>query len=341
MIEISSMNNYYKKPIVTVIIPCRNEFNYLEKSVTSILNQKDLPGEIEIIVVDGLSDDGTRELLEKLRSEFPNLKVIDNLKRTTPFALNLGIKEAHGEFVCIMGAHSVYAEDYLSNSIKLMEKYPEASCVGGPITSEGKTNFGKAVALAMSSLIGVGDAKHRFPEYEGYAEMACFPVFRKEVFSQIGLYDESLVRNQDDEFCSRLTSSGRKVYLSPSVKSVYYVKDTPSKLFKQYFYYGMYKPLALNKVKTKIKIRHLIPFLFVIYLLSLPIAYKFPLWLLPFIFYFLVISWNVLRSNLNVKSKLYLVIIYPLIHISYGVGFMLGILKLIKNNLIRPAESKS
>ena len=335
------MNNYHKKPIVTVVIPCRNEFNYIEKSVTSILNQKDLPGEIEIIVVDGLSVDGTREQLEKLQLEFPNLKVIYNLKRTTPFALNLGIKEAHGEFVCIMGAHSVYAEDYLSNSIKLMKKYPEASCVGGPITSEGKTNFGKAVALAMSGSIGVGNAKHRFPEYEGYAEMACFPVFRKEVFSQIGLYDESLVRNQDDEFCSRLTSSGRKVYISPLVKSVYYVKETPSKLFQQYFYYGLYKPLALNKVKTKIKFRHLVPFIFVMYLLSLPLAYSFPLWLFPIILYFLVISWNILRSKLNVKSKLYLFIIYPIIHISYGVGFILGISKLIKDNWFHPAKSKS
>jgi len=332
MPEISSMNNYHKKPIVTVIIPCRNEFNYIEKSVTSIVNQKDLPGEIEIIVVDGLSNDGTREQLEKLQLEFPNLKVIDNLKRTTPFALNLGIKEAHGEFVCIMGAHSVYAEDYLFNSIKLMEKYPEASCVGGPITSEGKTNFGKAVAIAMSSLIGVGNAKHRFPQYEGYAEMACFPVFRKEVFSQIGLYDESLVRNQDDEFCSRLTSSGRKVYISPSVKSIYYVKATPSKLFKQYFYYGLYKPMALNKVKTKIKIRHLVPFIFMIYLLSLPLAYMFPLWFLPIILYILAISWNFLRAKLKVKSKLYLFIIFPIIHISYGIGFILGILKLIKDN---------
>jgi len=341
MLDSCSNNKSNRKPIVTVIIPCRNEFNYIEISVTSILNQKELPGELEIIVVDGLSDDGTREQLEKLQSEFPNLKVIDNLKRTTPFALNLGIKEAQGEYVCIMGAHSEYAEDFLSNSIKLMEKYPEASCVGGPITSEGKTNFGKAVAFAMSGSIGVGNAKHRFPEYEGFAEMACFPVFRKKVFSQIGLYDESLVRNQDDEFCSRLTSSGGKVYISPLVKSIYYVKETPSKLFKQYFYYGLYKPLALNKVKSKIKIRHFVPLIFVIYLLSLPLAYKFPYWLLPIILYFLVISWNVLRSNLNVKSKLYLLIIYPLIHISYGVGFMLGILKLIKDNWFHPAESKN
>ena len=109
---------------------------------------------------------------------------MDNVQRTTPFALNLGIKEAQGKFIYIMGAHAEYADDYLSNSIKLMEEYPEASCVGGPITSEGKNDFGKAVAYAMSGSMGVGNAKHRFPEYEGYAEMACFPVFRKEVFDK-------------------------------------------------------------------------------------------------------------------------------------------------------------
>jgi GT2 family glycosyltransferase len=269
------------------------------------------------------------------------LKVIDNKKRTTPFALNVGIKKASGDFVCIMGAHSEYADDYLLSSIKLMEKYPDASCVGGPIISAGKNYFGKAVARAMSSSIGVGNAKHRFPDYEGYAEMACFPVFKKEVFSQIGLYDESLIRNQDDEFCSRLTSKGGKVFISPKVKSVYYVKDTPFKLFKQYFYYGLYKPLALYKVKSKIIIRHLIPFIFVLYLLSLPLAYIFPFWLLPVILYFLIIAWNALSSKLNVKSKFYLVIVYPLIHIAYGVGFIFGMLKLIKYNWFSPAVSEN
>jgi succinoglycan biosynthesis protein ExoA len=327
------MNNYPQKPIVTVIIPCRNESDYIEDSVTSILNQKDLPGEIEIIVVDGFSDDGTKEILAELQMDFPNLKVIDNPKRTTPFALNLGIKEANGEFICIMGAHSEYADDYLSTSLILMEKYPEASCVGGPIISEGKNDFGKAVARAMSSSIGVGNAKHRFPDYEGFAEMACFPVFRKEVFIQIGLYDESLIKNQDDEFCSRLTRMGGKVFISPTVKSVYYVKDTPSKLFRQYFYYGLYKPLALNKVKSKIIIRHLVPFIFVIYLLSLPLAYVFPLWLLPIVLYLLIIGWNAISSTLNLKSKFYLVIVYPLIHMAYGVGFIFGLLKLVKYKL--------
>ena len=335
------MNSYHKKPIVTVIIPCRNEVDYIEDCIISILDQKILIGEIEIVVVDGISNDGTKELLARIQSIHSNVIVINNERKITPVALNLGIKEAKGKFICIMGAHAKYDENYLSNSIKIMNKLPEAYCVGGPITSKGKTNFGKAVAYVMSSSFGVGNANHRFPNYEGYAEMACFPFFRREVFSEFGLYDELLIRNQDDEFCSRLTSSGRKVYISPLVKSVYYVKDTPSKLFLQYFYYGLYKPLALNKAKSKIKIRHLVPFIFVIYLLSLPIAYMFPLWLFPVILYFLVISGNILHSKLNVKSKLYLIIIYPLIHISYGVGFMLGILKLIKNNLIRHAESKN
>ena len=327
-----SMNDYRKQPLITIIVPCRNEANYIEDCILSIVNQKDLPGEIEIIVVDGLSDDGTRGKLVELQTRYSNLKVLDNNNRTTPFALNIGIKEARGEFISIMGAHSKYADDFLSKSIELMEKYPEASCVGGPIISAGKNDFSKAAAYAMSSSFGVGNAMHRFPDYEGYAEMACFPTFRKKVFSQIGLYDETLMRNQDDEFCSRLTSKGGKVFISPSVRSVYYVKETASKLFKQYFYYGLYKPLALNKIKSKIIVRHFIPIIFVIYLLSLPLAFVILIWLLPLLIYFLFIGWNAKSSNLKLRSRFYLIIVYPIIHIAYGIGFILGILKLVNYN---------
>ena len=161
--------------------------------------------------------------------------------------------------------------------------------------------------------------------------MACFPVFRKQVFSQIGLYDETLIRNQDDEFCSRLTSKGGKVFISPSVKSVYFVKETPSKLFKQYFYYGLYKPLALYRVKSNIIIRHFIPVIFVLYLLSLPLSIAFTIWLLPIFIYLFIIGWSAVSSRLNFKSRIYLIVVYPIIHIAYGIGFILGILKLVKN----------
>ena len=152
-------------PIVSVIVPCRNEKEYIEDCIKSIFNQIELSNKIEVIVVDGNSNDGTENILKNLLVEFPNLKVVNNPKQTTPFALNLGIMESNGDYICIFGAHAEYANDFLMNAIDLMNNHPEADCVGGPILSKGNNNFGKATAIAMSSLVGVGNAKHRFPDY--------------------------------------------------------------------------------------------------------------------------------------------------------------------------------
>lgn len=171
-------------PLISVVIPCRNEAAYIEKTIESLFQQKNIPGEIEIIVVDGMSTDGTKDLLNKTLSEDKRLRIILNPKKITPVAMNLGIKESQGEFIAIMGAHSEYDKNYLSECLKLFNIDSSIMCTGGPIFSEGKTNFGKAAAIAMSHPIGVGNAKHRFPNYEGYAEGAGFPVFKKEVLKK-------------------------------------------------------------------------------------------------------------------------------------------------------------
>ena len=122
-----------------------------------------------------------------------------------------------------------------------LEEHPEACCAGGPILSHARSRFGQAVSQAMSHPVGIGNAKHRFGNYEGYAEGACFPVFRKEIFDKVGLYDETLVRNQDDELNYRIARIGGKVFISPRAKCTYYVRETPWQLFRQYFQYGYWK----------------------------------------------------------------------------------------------------
>src|SRR5262249_41619552 len=158
--------------------------------------------------------------------------------RITPSGMNSGIREARGRYVAIMGAHTEYAEDYLHTCIELLDEHPEVWCAGGPIVSKGRSRFGQAVAVAMSHTVGVGNAKRRVPDYEGYAEGACFPVFRREVFDKIGLYDEDLVRNQDDDLNYRLAVAGGKVFISPRAWCSYYVRDAPVPFFRQYFEYG-------------------------------------------------------------------------------------------------------
>jgi len=257
--------------LISVIIPCYNEEKFIEKCINSLFRQKNISGDFEIIVVDGMSRDNTRTILERMASSDGRLKIVDNNKKITPVAFNLGIKNSSGEYVCIMGAHSEYDENYLSNCLKLFNEHPEVSCVGGPIISKGRNVFAKAAAMAMSSPVGVGNAKHRFPDYEGYAEMACFPMFKREVFAQVGLYDERLVRNQDDEFCFRLRLNGGKIYISPLIVSEYYVRDSPGKLFRQYFDYGKWRIAVLRKHKIPIAFRQFVPalFFFTVFLIAI------------------------------------------------------------------------
>jgi GT2 family glycosyltransferase len=318
---------------ISFIIPCKNEVKYIEETISSVLCQKDLNTESEIIIVDGLSDDGTREILSDLQKKDSRIIVINNEKKITPVALNLGVKKATGDYIFILGAHAKIASDYVANCLQIFEKHNDVSCAGGPITSVSDSALGKAIAIAMSSSIGVGNAKHRFPEYEGYAEMACFPVFKKKVFDQIGYFDEELVRNQDDDFCFRLRLNGGKVYVSPKAKSFYYVRDSLKKLFNQYYQYGFWRIALLKKHKLPIAIRQQVPFIFFSMILILffigfifndvKISLALPvLYLLTLILYTLGI--------LILKKKLYalwLPIVIFTLHFSYGLGFALGIIK--------------
>jgi succinoglycan biosynthesis protein ExoA len=249
--------------MLSVIVPCRNESRHIESCVRSILGQERPSGGLEVIVADGLSDDGTREILQRLITHHPELRMVDNPRRVTPCAMNTGIREARGRYIAILGAHCEYADDYLRVCVELLNEHPEASCVGGPIMSAGTSSFGRAVAAAMSHPVGIGNAKHRHPNYEGYAEGACYPVFRKEVFETIGLYDEMLVRNQDDELNYRLTKQGGKVFLSPRARSTYFVRETVASLFRQYFEYGYWRVAVIRKHRIPASFRHLVPPIFV------------------------------------------------------------------------------
>ncbi|MCH9030257.1 MAG: glycosyltransferase family 2 protein [Bacteroidetes bacterium] len=324
--------------MITVLCPTYNEAEYIEKVLKFFINSS--PSGKELLLIDGGSTDGTKNIINEWTNKYSNIHLLENENKYVPFALNIGIKNSNGDPIIRLDAHTEYAGDYFEQIIKTFNE-TGADIVGGPMNAVGKTKFQIAVAKATSTVFGVGDSKIHKGKYKGESDHVYLGAWRRKLFDEIGYFDERLIRNQDDEFHYRARSLGKRIYLNPEIKSYYHPRSSLSKVIEQYFQYGLFKPVVLRKIKSEIKLRHLVPLIFVMYLLSLPLAYKFPYWLLPIILYFLVISWNVLRSKLNIKSKLYLIIIYPLIHISYGVGFMLGILKLIKNNLIRHAESKN
>jgi len=249
--------------LVSIIVCSRNEEKYIYSCLESLINQKNVPGNFEILVIDGMSEDNTGRILSDLADKAQGkIRLFDNPSKIKPPAVNIGFKNSRGRYIAICDAHTIYDKEYIASLVKLITEHTEAICVGGPIISIGESDFGKASALAMSSYIGVGNPKHRFPDYEGYAEMACFPLFRREVLDLVGLYDERLIRNQDDEYCYRIRKAGGKIYLSPIAKSFYYVRNSPGKLFSQYFSYGLWHIATLKKHKETFALRQLVPAVF-------------------------------------------------------------------------------
>ena len=322
-------------PLISGIVPCRNEKAHIESCVRSLLAQKTSLFELELLVVDGMSDDGTRDVLERLKQSNSNLRILDNPRRSTPSALNIGIQASHGEYIAILGAHAEYGPNYLETCLNLLNEHPEACCAGGPIISRGKGLFGRAVASAMSHPLGIGNAKHRLPGYEGYAEGACFPMFRRRVFTDVGLFDERMIYVEDDEFNYRLAKRNEKVFISPRAKCAYFVRETPSRLAQQYFRYGAARVAVLRKYRIPASIRQLVPPVFIgLLLIGLIVGPWLPGWwriltvILPGLYMvtllFAAIG-QIQASGIRVAARFPFAV--ATMHSCYALGFFSGSLK--------------
>lgn len=257
-------------PFVSVMIPVRNEVRFVEPLLRSVLTQEYPADRFEVIVADGLSTDGTRDRLAALQREFPQLVVIDNPARIVSTGLNAAIAIARGEVVVRIDGHALAAPDFIRRNVELLREHPEAWGVGGPIRHVASTAFGRAVAVAMSSAVGVGTAFHRYPDYEGYSDSTQFPAFRRWVFDRVGVFDPRLVRNQDDEFNYRITHAGGKLYVSPRVRYSYFVRERIGQLYRQYFQYGFWRIPVIQKHRRPTTVRQLAPSAF--YALCLALA---------------------------------------------------------------------
>src|SRR5262245_10206832 len=251
-------------PSVTVVVPCRNEREFIETCVRTLLAQREAPASYEILVVDGMSDDGTREILARLATADARLRVLDNPQRIVSTALNIGIRSSRGDVIIRVDGHARVAPDFVRANLRLLAAHREAWAVGGPIVHQGRTVFGRGVAMAMGSWFGVGDATHRREGFEGYAESVQFPALRRQAFAKVGLFDETLVRNQDDEFNFRVREGGGRIFISPTVKYEYYVRERPAALFRQYLQYGYWKVQVMRKHRKVAAPRHLAPGAFVV-----------------------------------------------------------------------------
>lgn len=251
------------RPGVSVVIPCRNEIHHIEACLRSILQQNDVPGGIEVVVADGMSDDGTRERLEQLSRQHPQLRLIDNPRRIVSAALNSAIKAAKGDIIVRMDAHTEYAPDYIERCVKVLH-LTGADNVGGAARTKANSYLERAIAAAYHSRFAAGGARFHLPNHEGYVDTVTYGCWRKTAFEKYGYFDEELVRNQDDEHNLRLSRGGGKIWQSPQIKSWYRPRGTLGSLFRQYMQYGYWKVRVIQKHKLPASWRHLIPGAFVL-----------------------------------------------------------------------------
>ncbi len=332
-------------PAVSIIIPCRNEALYIKKCVDSILSQN-YGGKIEAIVVDGMSDDGTREILTDMKSGDERIKLVDNLLRTTPQALNIGVNNASGNIFIILGGHAFLDSDFILNNVETLGLNDDIGCSGGLINNIYENKTGKIISIAMSSPFGVGNATFRTGGNAGYVDTVAFGAYYKSVHNKIGGFDEDLVRNQDDDYNYRIHKAGYKIYFNPKIQSHYYVRGSYRKLFKQYFQYGYWKVYVAKKHKAITTIRQLVPLFFVLGIIAgalLSMLFSFFIWiyLLGISAYVLLAVFFGLKASKKMTDALRVAFVFPILHFSYGWGYLQGIVSFLVLKKKPSEKSKS
>jgi glycosyltransferase involved in cell wall biosynthesis len=319
------------QPLVTIIMPIRNEAAFIARLLQAVFDQDYSADRTEVIVADGMSTDGTREIVQSFQQRHANLRLIDNPRRIVSTALNTGLAHARGEVILRIDGHCELARDFVSQNIALLAEHPEAWCVGGPILHTAKTRFGRAVAAAMSHPMGVGNATHRFAHFEGYGEGAVFPAIRRWVFEKVGEFDEQLVRNQDDEFNYRVNQAGGKIYISPRVRSLYFVRERAGQLYRQYFQYAFWRIPVVRKHRRPTTLRQLVPLLFYLTVIALALL---GLWLgqplialaLPAVYVAALLAGGLSLTSAEGFSVACLVpIAFGIMHAGYAAGMGYGL----------------
>jgi succinoglycan biosynthesis protein ExoA len=328
---------------ISTIIPCRNEKNYVTGFLDSVLDQELETGwEMEILVADGLSDDGTRDVLRQYMQTAPNVRMIDNPGRIVSTGLNAAIAAASGEVVIRMDAHTVYAPDYVRRCVEALRE-SGADNVGGPWVAEGRGALGLAIAAAFRSRFCTGGGKAHDPGYEGEVDTVYLGCWSRAVFERVGLFDPELVRNQDDEFNFRLRRAGGRIWQSPRIRSSYAPRASLRALFRQYLQYGFWKVAVIRKHRALASWRHVVPALFVASIVAWAAALAAGLvWRMPAVssasavglsaelaFYLLacVAASAEFAGSLDLPALLLLPAVMAVHHVAYGLGFLIALLR--------------
>ena len=326
-------------PLISIVIPCKNEIKFISNCLESILYGDYPLDKIEVLVVDGMSDDGTREILSDYFDNYDFIKIIDNFRKITPIAFNLGIKNSTGSIIVIMSSHATFAKDYLTKCIAYSEKY-KIENVGGSwkVLPRDNSFIGKCIVTVFSSAFGVGNASYRIDTVDRptWVDTVAYGCYRREVFNDIGFFNENLVRTQDMEFNNRLTKAGGRILLVPNAVIYYYSRTELKSFLIHNIKNGIWVILPFKYSSNPVSLRHLVPFAFTSGIIALSIASLFadilllPLVLILLLYFSLSLLYSIKEAHSQKDWRLLfaLPIIYFSLHFSYGLGSIIGLFRL-------------
>jgi len=326
--------------MLSIICPVYNEEKYIVQFLNSLLQQDYPKDNLEILLVDGMSKDGTREVVADYISQYPFIRLIDNPNKIVPYAMNKGIEAARGDIIIRLDAHAEFPPNYFSELVTQLDKLEGAENVGGVCVTLPYNNTSRAIAIAecLSHKFGMGNSYFRVGSKEIMSvDTVPFGCFRKALFNRVGLYDSELIRNQDDELNGRIKKNGGMIYLLPHLKIKYYARDKIKKVWNMFYQYGLYKPLVNKKLGSPATVRQFFPLLFVLGLyIGLLIGIIYP----PLLYVYLAVLllyWGIGLSIGIQKAKrwhrvgiiFFMPMIFFIIHYAYGWGYITGIIKII------------
>ena len=345
LINHSKGEKVLKLPKVSVVMPVRNDERFVEEALKSLLENDYSEEKLEIIVVDGMSTDRTVDLVKSLADKDKRIKLLKNPHVYTPHGLNIGIKNSSGDIVMIAGSHASYSKNYIKECVRGIVK-DGFNVVGGQMITLPRANTPKAIAIAkvLSSKFGTG-AAYRTREFDDDSvvevDTVAYALYKRDIFGKVGLFNENLIRNQDIEMNIRIAKNGGKIGLNPKAKSFYYARDTYKELFTNNFFNGFWVLWSLNFSNLAFRIRHIVPLFFVLGYIVFLLSYFFfkPLfWLFGGLYglYLGIVTAESIKfayMEKSLKVFIHSLIAFFILHVSYGLGEIWGLLRLTVGNL--------
>ncbi len=314
-------------PFVSIVMPCLNEEKYLEACLRSLRDQDYPKHRMEILVADGMSSDATREILARMAEEDARVRLIDNPERLQAAGLNAAIRASRGDVIVRMDVHAEYERDFVRQCVAVLEE-TGADNAGGAARPRAKTFFQRALAAALESPLGIGNSKFRQPDAEGFVDTVFPGAFPRRVFETVGLFDRRAITNEDAEINQRIHEAGGKVYLSRRIVVHYYPRESLRALARQYFKYGQGRARTLWKHRRLLTLRPALPFLALVggaaLLVTSPVQ---PFTPLAFGAYALGTLAEAVRVGRKAGWAAVPVVwaIFPVLHVSHGAGFAVGL----------------